>query len=101
MLVPNSKDGISTYTTEKINVLRSCELFVVHPDTRCLKEVPFQVVNHDGSVIVSCMTSHDLGLIQPHSMLNESIPDCGRLIFGNVDHLNKYKYIRSLSQVPV
>ena len=81
MLVPSSKDGISTFTTEKINVLGSCDLFVVHPDTKCLKEVTFQIVNHEGSVIVSCATSLDLGLIQPHSELNASVPDCVRLIF--------------------
>ena len=38
MLVPSSKDGISTYTAEKIQVLGSCDLFVVHPETRCLKK---------------------------------------------------------------
>ena len=36
-ITPSSKSGISTYTTEKIPVLGSCDLFVVHPDTRCLK----------------------------------------------------------------
>ena len=102
MLAPSSKSksGISTYTTEKIPVLGSCDLFVMHPDTRCLKEVTFQVVNHEGTVIVSCVTSLDLGLIQPHSELNASVPDCGRLIFG-ADHPNKYqnKKIESSSSV--
>ena len=100
-IVPSSKSGISTYTTEKIPVLGPCDLFVVHPDTRCLKEVTFQVVNHEESVIVSCVTSLDLGLIQPHTRLNASIPDCGRLIFSNADHPNKYqnKKIESHSSV--
>ena len=47
MLVPSSKDGISTYTPEKFQVLGSCDLFVVHSETRCLKEVTFQLVNHE------------------------------------------------------
>ena len=34
-LAPSNKDGISTYTTEKTNVLGSCDLFVVHPDAKC------------------------------------------------------------------
>ena len=36
-IAPSSKSGISTYTTEKIPVLVSCDLFVVHPNTRSLK----------------------------------------------------------------
>ena len=100
-IAPSSKSGISTFTTEKIPVLGSCDLFVVHPDTRCLKEMTFQVVNHVGSVIVSCPTSLDLRLIQPHSELNASIPDCERLIFSNADNPNKYqnKKIESSSSV--
>ena len=57
MLAPSNKDGISTYTAEEINVLGSCDLFVVHPDTKSLKKITFQVVNYEGSVIVSCETS--------------------------------------------
>ena len=60
-IAPSSKSGISTYTTEKILILGSCDLVVVHPDTRSLKKVTFQVVNQAGSVIVSCATSLDLG----------------------------------------
>ena len=73
-IASSSKSGISTYTTEKIPVLGSCDLFVVYPNTRCLKEVTFQAVNHEGSVNISCATSLDLGLIQPHSKLNASTP---------------------------
>ena len=79
------KSGISTYNTEKIPAIGSCDLFVVHSDTRCLKEVTFKVVNHERSVIISCATSLDLGLIQPHSKLNASIQDCGKFIFSSAD----------------
>ena len=86
MLAPSSKDGISTYITEKIQVLGSCDLFVVHPETKCLKEMTFQVVNHEGSMIISCVTSTELGLKQLHSVFNRSVPDCGRLMFSDADH---------------
>ena len=101
MLVPSSKDGISTYTAEKLQVLGSCDLFIVHPETRCLKEVTFQVVNHEGSVIVSCSTSLELGLIHLHSVFNDSVTDCGRLLYSEADHPNKCKYqnIKSSSSV--
>ena len=74
-IAPSSKSGVSTYTTEKIPVLGSCNLFVLHTDTRHLKEVTFQGVNHEGSAIVSCATSLDFRLAQPHSELNASVPD--------------------------
>ena len=87
MLAPSSTNGITTYTTEKIQILGSCDLFVVHPVTRCLKEVTFQVVNHhEGSVIVSCVTSLELGLLQLHIVFNENVTDCGRLIYSEADH---------------
>ena len=101
MLAPSSKHGITTHTTEKINVLGSCDLFVVHPDTKCLKKITFQVVNHEGSVIVSCVTSLELGLIQLHSVFNDSVTDCERLLYSEADHPNKYKHqnIESSSNV--
>ena len=54
-----------------------------------------------GNVFISCATALDLGLIQPHSELNASVPDCGRLIFSSADHPKKYqnKNIGSSSSV--
>ena len=34
-LAPSKKNGIYTYITEKIPVIGSCELFVLHPNTKC------------------------------------------------------------------
>ena len=101
MHAPSIKDGISTYIAEKIQILGSCYLFVVYPDTKCLKQITFQVVNHEGSVVVSCATSLELGLIQLHSVFNESVPDCGRLLYSEADHPNKcnYKNTKSSSSV--
>ena len=83
------KNGIHTYTTKKIQVIESCELFVIHPDTKCFQEVTFQVVSTEGSVIVSCATSISLNLIQIHSELNSSLPKCGKLIYSCADDQNK------------
>ena len=66
-LAPSNIDGILTYTTDKIKIIGSCELLVVHPNTKCLQEVTFQVVSNKGSETVSCATSIDLNLIQPQS----------------------------------
>ena len=56
-LAPSNKVAVKTYTTEKIKIVGSCNLFVLHPDTKCLQEVTFQVISHEGSVIISCATS--------------------------------------------
>ena len=66
-LEPNNKAAVKTYTTEKIKIVGSCKMFVVPPDTRLLQEVTFHVTSHEGSVIVSCATSIELGLIHPHT----------------------------------
>ena len=59
-------------------------MFVVHPDTRLLHEVTFQVTSHEGSVIVSCATSLELSLIHPHTNLDE-LPEEGSLIYSKAD----------------
>ena len=55
-LAPSCKLEIGAYTTDKIKVIGSCTLLVVHPDTQCLKEVTFHVTSHEGSVVLSCVT---------------------------------------------
>ena len=98
-LAPSNKDGIFTYTTEKIKVIGSCELLLLHPNTKCFKEVTFQVVNHEGGVILSCATSIDFNLIQPHSELNSQVPNYGKLIYSCADDPGKHKYKKMKSNV--
>ena len=74
-LAPGSKLEIGTYTTDKIKDVGSCVLYVVHPDTQCLQEVTFQVTSHEGSVVLSCMTTLALSLVQPHASL-DYLPPC-------------------------
>ena len=64
------------------------DLFVVHPDTKCLRKISFQEVNHEGSVIVSCVTNLELGLIKLHSVFSDSVPECGRLLYSEAEHPN-------------
>ena len=87
-LTPSSKLQIGTYTTDKIKVIGSCTLLVVHPDTQCLKEVTFHVTSPEGSVILSCVTTLELSLIQPHNNL-DFIPSSASLILGNADYPRK------------
>ena len=100
-LAPSKKNGIYTYTTQKIPVIGSSELFVIHTDTKFFQAVTFQLVNTEGSVIVSCTTRISLNLIQIHSALNASVPDCRQLIYSCVDDLVKYKYNEWKSSVHI
>ena len=100
-LLPSKKTGIYTYITEKIPVIGSCELFIIHPDTKYFQAVTFQVVNTEGSVIVSCATSISLNLIQIHSALNVSVPDFGQLIYSCADDLERCKHKKMKSNVNI
>ena len=73
-LAPSTKVAIRTYTIDKINIVGSCSLFVVHPDSSSLKQVTFYVTSHEGNVVLSCKTSLRLSLKHPCSNLDQ-IPD--------------------------
>ena len=89
-LDPSNKTAVKTYTTEKIKIFGSCKMFVVHPDTKLLHEVTFHVTSHEGSVIVSCATCLELGLIHPHTNL-DAVPEEGSLICSRADMPKKKK----------
>ena len=56
---------IGTYTTDAVKIVESCLCYLVHPDTKKLQEVTFYVAKNDGSILLSCTTTLELGLIQP------------------------------------
>ena len=93
-LAPSNKVVVKTYTTEKIKIVGSCDLFVINPDTKHLQEVTFQVTIHEVSVIISCATSLELGLIQPHRNL-DVVSEKGSLIYSKADMPEKQKNKKS------
>ena len=92
-LPPSKKNGMNTYTKERIPVIGSCELFILHQDEKGFHKVKFQVVSVEGSVIISCATSINLYLIQIPDQLDTKIPDCARLVYSSADapYKNHYK----------
>ena len=96
-LASSTKVAIRTYTTDKINIVGSCGLFAIHPDTSKIKQVTFYVTSHEGSVVLSCKTSLRLNLIHPHSNLDQ-IPHCASLIYSNADHPMKRKPKKSAKE---
>ena len=64
-----SKLQLATYTNKKVKIIGSCNLYIIHPDTRCLEETQFYVARNEGSTLISCATSLALSLIKPHKKL--------------------------------
>ena len=90
-LAPSSILEIGTYTTDKIKVIGSCTLLAVHPDTQGLQEATFHVTSHEDSVVLSCVTTLELSLIQPHNNLDPILPSAS-LISSKGDYLRKSKF---------
>ena len=85
-----SKLEIDTNTTNTVKLVGSCVFYLVHPDTKHLPEVAFYVASNNGSVLLSCMTTLALGLIQPHTRL-DYLPPRASLITSSADHQKKTK----------
>ena len=62
----------------------------MHPDTKKLLETTFYVANNDGSMLLSCNSTHALDLKQPKSRL-DYLPPSASLITSMQDHRKKTK----------
>ena len=67
-LVPN-KLQIGTTTNDTVKSVGTCQIYLVHPDTKTLIVTTFYVAINDGSMLLSCNSTLTLGLIQPRSRL--------------------------------
>ena len=76
---------LGAYTNKKVKILGSCNLYIIHPDTRYIAEVTFFVASNEGSILISCANSLALNLIKPHHRLDHLPPE------GNVISSNAYK----------
>ena len=85
-----SKLEIGTYTTDTVKLVGSCVFYLVHPDSKCLQEVPFYVPSNNASVFLSCVTTLALGLIQSNIRL-DYLPPRASLITRRADHPKKTK----------
>ena len=52
---------VGTYATDLVKIVGSCKFHLVHPDTNKLLETTFYVAMNDGSVLLSCKTTLQLG----------------------------------------
>ena len=86
-----SKLKIGTYTTNTVKLVASCVFYLVHPDSKHLQEVTFYVASNNGSVFLSCATTHALGLMQ-HCTRLDSLPPRASLITSRADNPKKTKF---------
>ena len=64
--------------------------YLEHPDTKKLMDVTFFVVVNGGIMLISCITTLMLGLIQPRTRL-DYLPPRASLITSSADHPEKTK----------
>ena len=63
-LTPSNME-IKTYTTEVVKIIGMCHFYLVHPESKQLSKVMFFVAKENGSILLSCRTTMELGLIKP------------------------------------
>ena len=85
-----SKLQIGTYTNDRVKIVGTCKLYLVHLDTKKLLETIFCVANNDGCMLLSCNSTLALDLIQPRSRL-DYLPPRASLITSIQDHSKKIK----------
>ena len=90
-LVP-SKLEVGTYTNDMVKLVGSCQLYLIHPDSKKLVETTFLKATNDGSVLLACESTLACGLIQPRSRL-DYLPPRASLITSSQDHQKKTRSV--------
>ena len=76
---------IYTYTADTINIIGTTVIYLIHPDSKQPTEMTFHIASSKGSVLLSCNTSLQLGLIHHRPRLNY-LPPRASLITSKEDH---------------
>ena len=91
---------VGTYTTDSVKIVGSCKFHLVHLNTKKLLETTFYVAMNDRSVLLSCKTTLQLGLIQPRARLDYLLPRA-TLITSSADHPKKTKEVLHIQKKQV
>ena len=76
--------------TDTVKILGTCIIYLVHPDSKKMKEAIFYIASNEGSVLLFCNTSLALDLIHPRPRL-DYLPLRASLITSSADHPRKTK----------
>ena len=76
---------IGMYTSDTINIIGTMVIYLIHPDSKQPTEMTFHIASCKGSVLLSCNTLLQLGLIHHRPRLNY-LPPRASLITSKEDH---------------
>ena len=82
-LIPSNME-IETYTTEVVKIIGMCYFYLVHPDSKHLMKVMFFIAKENSSILLSCRTTMELGLIKPRTHL-DYLPSKAKLLTSTCD----------------
>ena len=83
-----SKMEIETYTNDVVKVIGTCYFYIIHPKSKKLIKVLFFVAKENGSILLSCITTMELGLIMPCACI-DYLPPKARLLTSTCDQPSK------------
>ena len=86
-LTPSNME-IETYTLEIVKIIGMCHFYLVHPESKHLLKDTFFIAKENGSVLLSCRTTMELGLIKPCACL-DYLPPKARLLTSTCDQPSK------------
>ena len=86
-LTPSNME-IETYISEIVKIIGMCHFHLVHPKSKHLLKVTFFIAKENGSVLLSCRTTMELGLIKPCACL-DYLPPKARLLTSTCDQPSK------------
>ena len=84
---------IETYTNDVVKIIGMCHFYFVHPKSKKLMKVLFFVAKENGSVLLSCRTTMELGLIKLCACINY-FPPKARLLTSTCDQPSKTRMHR-------
>ena len=91
-LTPSNME-IETYTNDIVKIIGTCYFYIIHPESKKLMKVLFFVAKENGSVLLSCRTTMELGLITPHAHI-DYLPPKARLLTSTCDQPSKTRMHR-------
>ena len=88
-LTPSSME-IETYMNDVVKIIGTCQFYLVYPESKQLMKVIFIIAKENGSVLLSCRTTMELGLIKPHVQL-DYLPPRASLLTSTCDQPSRTK----------
>ena len=86
-LTPSNME-IETYTNDVVKIIGTCYFYFIHPKSKKLMKVFFFVAKKNGSILLSCRTTMELGLIKPCARI-DYLPPKARLLTSTCDQPSK------------